>query len=86
MVVSKKKNACMRISKASLRVGIDARLYQEKGLGRYIRNLIKHLQEIDKENEYFIFLLKKDFEKKLLLIIILQRLSQIFGGIQQKSR
>lgn len=43
-----------------MRIGIDARLIKEKGLGRYIRNLLYELQEIDKKNEYFIFLLRRD--------------------------
>ena len=46
-----------------MRVGIDARLYQELGIGRYIRNLLYELQKIDQQNEYYIFLLKKDFEQ-----------------------
>lgn len=38
-----------------MRIGIDARMYSESGVGRYIRNLISNLQDIDKENEYYIF-------------------------------
>lgn len=45
-----------------MKIGIDARMYQESGVGRYIRNLISKLERLDKENEYFIFLLKKDFD------------------------
>lgn len=45
-----------------MRIGIDARLYSESGIGRYIRNLLKYLQILDKKNEYFVFLLRKDFE------------------------
>ncbi len=45
-----------------MRIGIDARLYSEAGIGRYIRNLISNLQEIDKQNEYYILLLKKDYD------------------------
>lgn len=46
-----------------MKIGIDARLYDESGNGRYIRNLLKNLQKIDNRNKYFIFLLKKDFDK-----------------------
>ncbi len=46
-----------------MRIGIDARLWREAGVGRYIRNLIYHLQEIDKNNQYFVFLLKRDFNQ-----------------------
>ena len=45
-----------------MRIGINARLYSESGIGRYIRNLLKYLQKLDRENDYFIFLLRKDFE------------------------
>ncbi len=40
-----------------MKVAIDARMYQESGIGRYIRNIIK---ELDSENEYFILLSKND--------------------------
>lgn len=46
------------------RIGIDARLLQETGPGRYLRNLIENLGEIDRHNEYFILLLKKDLNLK----------------------
>src|SRR5258708_3040506 len=45
-----------------MRIGIDARLYIESGIGRYIRNLLINLQKIDKKNEYIVFILKKDFK------------------------
>lgn len=35
----------------------------QSGIGRYIRNLINHLQLIDKKNEYLILHLKDDFDK-----------------------
>lgn len=38
-----------------MRIGIDARLWNETGVGRYIRNLVINLQEIDKKNEYILF-------------------------------
>lgn len=44
-----------------MRIGIDARLYSQSGLGRYIRNLIAQLKRIDIKNEYFIFLTSQDF-------------------------
>lgn len=45
-----------------MKIVIDARMYQESGIGRYLRNLIGQLQEQDTENNYLILLLKKDFE------------------------
>lgn len=44
-----------------MRIVIDGRLWSESGLGRYVRNLVFGLQEIDKVNEYYILLLKKDY-------------------------
>ena len=38
-----------------MRIGIDARLWNETGVGRYIRNLVWQLQELDKQNEYVLF-------------------------------
>ncbi len=46
-----------------MRIGIDARFYSESGVGRYLRNLISNLMVSDKKNEYFIFLLPKDFDE-----------------------
>ncbi|OGF99774.1 hypothetical protein A2Y99_02315, partial [Candidatus Gottesmanbacteria bacterium RBG_13_37_7] len=39
-----------------MRIGIDGRLYAQTGVGRFIRNLIQSLTEIDKENQYVVFL------------------------------
>lgn len=67
----------MKISKAFLRIGIDARFIGPNGtgLGKYTEKLIENLQKIDTQNHYIIFLkaenwqyLKiknKNFEKKL---------------------
>jgi glycosyltransferase involved in cell wall biosynthesis len=41
-----------------MRIGIDARLWNETGVGRYIRNLVWQLQKIDKKNEYVLFVSK----------------------------
>lgn len=38
-----------------MRIGIDARLWNETGVGRYTRNLVKYLQVLDKKNEYVLF-------------------------------
>lgn len=39
-----------------MRIGIDARLMNETGVGRYIRNLLAELAAADKKNTYIIFL------------------------------
>ncbi len=46
-----------------MKIGIDARLWSETGVGRYIRNLVKELQVTDKKNEYILFVRKADYDK-----------------------
>ncbi|MBI3103817.1 glycosyltransferase family 4 protein [Candidatus Daviesbacteria bacterium] len=46
-----------------LKIGIDARMFHESGIGRYIRNLIDQLQKIDSKNEYAILLTRTDYHK-----------------------
>lgn len=44
-----------------MRIGIDARLINQTGVGRYTKNLIKNLAKIDKKNQYFLFLLSEEY-------------------------
>ena len=48
-----------------MRIGIDARFYGRvgKGLGRYLEQLITHLEKIDQHNQYFIFLRRKNYQE-----------------------
>lgn len=56
-------------------IGIDCRLWNETGIGRYVRNLVWNLAKIDHKNKYLLFfkdnefrnveLPGKNFEKKL---------------------
>lgn len=50
-----------------MRIGIDARWYGPRvgggGLGRYVAELVNHLQELDRQNEYVIFLKKENFHE-----------------------
>ncbi len=43
-----------------MKIGIDARLWSQTGVGRYIRNLTENLSLIDKDNEYVLFISKDD--------------------------
>lgn len=43
-----------------MKIGIDARLWGEGGVGRYIRNLCINLSEIDNKNSFVMFVLKRD--------------------------
>lgn len=43
------------------KIGIDARLYNQTGVGTYLRNLLNSLQKIAPDNiEFYIYLLKQD--------------------------
>lgn len=44
-----------------MRIGIDGRLWNETGVGRYVRSLFYYLPELDKENEYVWFLGEKEY-------------------------
>lgn len=46
-----------------MKIGIDGRLINESGIGRYIRNLLENLALIDKTNDYFILLKRRDVNK-----------------------
>ena len=44
-----------------MKIGIDARFYDEAGPGRYVKNLIFELEKIDQQNSYKIFLKDSNF-------------------------
>ena len=50
-----------------MRIGIDARFYGPTvgggGLGRYVAELVTHLEQIDSNNEYVVFLRKENFHE-----------------------
>lgn len=48
-----------------MKIGIDARMYGPKqgGLGRYVQQLITHLEQIDQTNEYIIFLRRENWDE-----------------------
>jgi len=47
-----------------MKIGIDARLYFQTGVGVYINNLLYYLDQVQQENDtFFIYLLKRDFRK-----------------------
>lgn len=46
------------------KIGIDARLYSQTGVGVYIRNLIHYLEQTDHKGiNFYIYLIKNDFNK-----------------------
>ena len=44
-----------------MKIGIDARLWQETGVGRYIRALIYNLSVLDRKNDYYLFFRRQEF-------------------------
>lgn len=50
-----------------MRIGIDARFYGPRigggGLGRYVAELVTHLQHVDRTNSYVLFLRKENFHE-----------------------
>ncbi len=44
-----------------MRIGIDCRLWNQTGVGRYTRNLVTHLAQIDKKNSYILFFRNEEF-------------------------
>jgi glycosyltransferase involved in cell wall biosynthesis len=50
-----------------MRIGIDARFYGPRvgggGIGRYVSQLVTHLQQIDDQNQYVLFLKKENFHE-----------------------
>jgi hypothetical protein len=49
-----------------MKIGIDARLINETGVGRYIRNLIAELGILDTKNSYVVFLRKNAYDGFML--------------------
>lgn len=45
-----------------MKIGIDARLINETGVGRYIISLLQYLPSLNSDNLYTVFLLPKDFD------------------------
>ncbi len=45
-----------------MRIAIDARFFGEAGPGRYTKNIITHLEQIDPVNEYYIFMQKRNID------------------------
>ena len=49
-----------------MRIGIDCRLWNETGVGRYTRNLVSELAKIDKKNTYVLFFRNEEFNSVTL--------------------
>ena len=49
-----------------MRIGIDCRMWNETGIGRYIRNIVGELAKLDNTNQYVVFLLRPEYESLTL--------------------
>ena len=56
-----------------MKIGIDARLFNQTGVGRYTSNLIENLLKIEKNNNYVLFVRNEDFDQVKLKIKNLTR-------------
>ena len=43
-------------------IGIDARFLGDAGPGRYVKNIVENLENLDTKNNYVIFLREKGFD------------------------
>lgn len=43
-----------------MKIGIDCRMWNETGIGRYIRNIVNEIAKVDQVNDYVLFVLSKD--------------------------
>jgi len=48
-----------------MKIGIDCRLYSPKytGIGRYVFELVKHLIEIDQDNDYILYFNHPEYDE-----------------------
>jgi glycosyltransferase involved in cell wall biosynthesis len=46
-----------------MKIGIDARLWSQSGVGRYTRNLVREIEKIDRNNHYILFVLPEDLDE-----------------------
>ncbi len=49
-----------------MKIGIDARLWSQTGVGRYIRSLFTTIEQFDKKNEYIWFFQKAEYDSIVL--------------------
>lgn len=63
--MAKRGRAMVKHRQSNMKIGIDARMFGPKqgGLGRYIEQLILHLEKIDRANEYVVFLRKNNWDE-----------------------
>jgi hypothetical protein len=61
-----------------MRVAIDARKLHDFGIGTYIRNLLRHLARIDRENEYVLLCRQADLD-------VASQLGANFRGVLEPS-
>lgn len=68
------------------RIGIDARLYSQTGVGRYIRNLLENLSTLSTDNEYVVFVNDEDWKdiQYLKMAFIFKKINVRWHSIQEQ--
>jgi len=51
-----------------MKIGIDARMLGYSGIGRYTENLIREILQIDKKNQYVVFVQKHLVIRKSFIV------------------
>jgi len=67
-------------------IGIDCRLWNQTGVGRYIRNLVLNLTLIDKKNDYVLFASSEDYDNLKSQISPARNVSASVAGGSSKWR
>ncbi len=73
-----------------MRIGIDCRFWNETGVGRYIRNLVSNLAQIDKQNDYVLFVKSENINNVRLIThnsrFIIKTTDISWHGIEEQIR
>jgi glycosyltransferase involved in cell wall biosynthesis len=65
-----------------MKIGIDARLWNETGVGRYIRNLVSELLVIDRTNDYILFVRRHDAESIKKQVLGIKKVKIVIADIR----
>ncbi|MCL4374385.1 glycosyltransferase family 4 protein [Patescibacteria group bacterium] len=68
------------------KIGIDARLYFQTGVGVYIRNLVRHIDPKASSTQYFIYVLKKDlFRLRLPKGLVIRPVTSYWHSLAEQT-
>ncbi|MBI2031211.1 MAG: glycosyltransferase family 4 protein [Candidatus Levybacteria bacterium] len=67
-----------------MKIGIDCRLWNQTGVGRYTRNLIDQLAQVDRKNQYILFVRRQDYDQVELKILAPRSLGEAGKNLKFK--